>query len=113
MTETESYLRDMAALDVEKIVFSSPCGENSYKKTVIRRLKDGFQAEHFTEKQAFHENFPAEQLEEKLNALFPTFYKQAHFVTETYFYDAKLSKKRKASHQPHQKYRFTRKTGFS
>lgn len=95
MTETESYLRDMAALDVEKIVFSSPCGENSYKKTVIRRLKDGFQAEHFTEKQAFHENFPAEQLEEKLNALFPTFYKQAHFVTETYFYDAKLSKKGK------------------
>lgn len=49
MTETESYLRDMAALDVEKIVFSSPCGENSYKKTVIRRLKDGFQPEHFTE----------------------------------------------------------------
>ena len=95
MTETESYLRDMAALDVEKIVFSSPCGENSYKKTAIRRLKDGFQAEHFTEKQAFHENFPAEQLEEKLNALFPTFYKQAHFVTETYFYDAKLSKKGK------------------
>lgn len=32
MTETESYLRDMAALDVEKIVFSSPCGENNYKK---------------------------------------------------------------------------------
>lgn len=44
MTETESYLRDMAALDVEKIVFSSPCGENNYKKTAIRRLKDGFQA---------------------------------------------------------------------
>ena len=53
MTETESYLRDMAALDVEKIVFSSPCGENNYKKTAIRRLKDGFQAEHFTEKQRF------------------------------------------------------------
>ena len=95
MTETESYLRDMAALDVEKIVFSSPCGENNYKKTSIRRLKDGFQAEHFTEKQAFHENFPANLLEEKLNALFPTLYKQAHFVTETYFYDAKLSKKGK------------------
>ena len=95
MTETESYLRDMAALYVEKIVFSSPCGENTYKKTSIRRLKDGFQAEHFTEKQAFHENFPANLLEEKLNALFPTLYKQAHFVTETYFYDAKLSKKGK------------------
>lgn len=95
MTETESFLRDMAALEVEKITFSTPCGENIYKKSVIRRLNDGFQAEHFTEKQAFHENFPVCQLEEKLNALFPTLYRQAHFVTEKYFYDAKLSKKGK------------------
>ena len=94
-TETESFLRDMAALEVEKITFSTPCGENIYKKSVIRRLNDGFQAEHFTEKQAFHENFPVCQLEEKLNALFPTLYRQAHFVTEKYFYDAKLSKKGK------------------
>lgn len=95
MTETESFLRDIAALEVEKITFSTPCGENIYKKSVIRRLNDGFQAEHFTEKQAFHENFPVCQLEEKLNALFPTLYRQAHFVTEKYFYDAKLSKKGK------------------
>ena len=95
MTETESFLRDMAALEVEKITFSTPCGENIYKKSVIRRLNDGFQAEHFTEKQAFHENFPVYQLEEKLSALFPTLYRQAHFVTEKYFYDAKLSKKGK------------------
>ena len=94
-TETESFLRDMAALEVEKITFSTSCGENIYKKSVIRRLNDGFQAEHFTEKQAFHENFPVCQLEEKLNALFPTLYRQAHFVTEKYFYDAKLSKKGK------------------
>ncbi len=32
MTETESFLRDMAALEVEKITFSTPCGENIYKK---------------------------------------------------------------------------------
>lgn len=95
MTETESFLRDMAALEVEKITFSTPCGENIYKKSVIRRLNDGFQAEHFTDKQAFHENFPVYQLEEKLSALFPTLYRQAHFVTEKYFYDAKLSKKGK------------------
>ena len=95
MTETESFLRDMAALEVEKITFSTPCGENIYKKSVIRRLNDGFQAEHFTEKQAFHENFPVCQLEEKLKALFPALYRQAHFVTEKYFYDAKLSKKGK------------------
>ena len=98
MTETESFLRDMAALKVEKITFSTPCGENIYKKSVIRRLNDGFQTEHFTEKQAFHENFPVNQLEEKLSALFPTLYRQAHFVTEKYFMTQ--SSPRKGSYLP-------------
>ena len=62
MTETESFLRDMAELCVEKIVLSAPTESSVYKKSVIRRLNDGFQTEHFTEKQAFHENFPASEL---------------------------------------------------
>ena len=95
MTETESFLRDIAELCVEKIVLSAPTGDNVYKKSVIRRLNDGFQTEHFTEKQAFHENFPASELYARLNALFPEQYKQAHFVTEKFFYDARLSKKGK------------------
>ena len=99
MTEIESFLRELATLAVEKAVFSVPTGREergkSYRKTVVRRTANGYQAEHFTEKQAFHENFAADELEARLNALFPTLYKQAHFVTEAYFYDAKVTKKGK------------------
>ena len=57
MTETESYLRDMAALDVEKIVFSSPCGENTYKKNVHPTLKGWLSGRAFHRKAGVSREF--------------------------------------------------------
>lgn len=96
MTEAESYLREMEERALTKITFSSPEAASPYRRTVLRRLESGtWQAEHFTEQQAFHENFTAEALGTHLQELFPVLYRQAHFVTDEYYYDAKLSKKGK------------------
>lgn len=96
MTEAETYLRELSGLDIQRVVFSLPLSDNAYRKTVLRVLENGsYQAESFTEKQAFHENFPAAELESRLTALFPAKYRQMHAVTTRYEYDAKLSKKGK------------------
>ncbi len=96
MTESESYLREIANLNIQKATFSLPTSESTYQKTVIRQKTDGsYQAEHFTKTQSFHENFPASSLVAYLVANFPDKYKQAHLVTERYFYDVKISKKGK------------------
>ncbi len=96
MTEAESYLRDMASLTLTKVTFSSPCADSPYRRTVLRPLSNGrWQAEHFTDTQAFQENFDTDALSARLADWFPSRYRQAHFVTDRYFYDAKLSKKGK------------------
>lgn len=96
MTEAESYLRDMVDLALTKVTLSSPCADNPYRRTVLRPLANGrWQAEHFTDTQAFQENFDADTLQARLAEYFPSRYRGAHFVTDRYFYDAKLSKKGK------------------
>ena len=57
--ELQEKLEDIFCDDVEKIVLSN--GKNGeYKKIVIQKRNKGYQAEKFTDKQAFHENLTAE-----------------------------------------------------
>ena len=96
MTEIEKYFSEFERLGVIKAVFSLPTDGCPYKKTVIRQLEGGsYQAESFTDKQAFHENFEREALGEKMAALFGGMYRQAQVTDEKYVYGAKLSKKGK------------------
>ena len=83
MTEIEKYFSEFERLGVIKAVFSLPTDGCPYKKTVIRQLEGGsYQAESFTDKQAFHENFEREALGEKMAALFGGMYRQAQVTDE-------------------------------
>ncbi|MBP5245459.1 MAG: SAM-dependent methyltransferase [Clostridia bacterium] len=94
MNETEKYIGEICALDVKKAVFSLAAKDSNYKKATVRKISENtYQIERFTEKQAFHENFPAEKLEEKVNSLFPKDFSQAEFFTDEYVYGAKITKK--------------------
>lgn len=54
--ELKEKLKDIFSEDIEKIILSNGKG-TTYKKIVITKKENGYQAEKFTEKQAFHENF--------------------------------------------------------
>lgn len=97
MNEIEKYLLEICRLNVKKAIFSNKRDKASkYTKTVIRLLENNkYQGESFTEKQAFHSNFEASMLFEKMTALFPNEFIQAEIFTDSYIYSAKYSKKGK------------------
>ena len=96
MTQAEEYLQKVCAERVLRVVFSLPESEYPYRKTTLRLLENGsYQAERFTETQAFHENFPADRLYQKLSELFPAAYRQVQLFTADTVHSAKLSKKGK------------------
>lgn len=97
MTETEKYIREICNLDIYKAIFSNKASQDcKYKKTVIRKMSDtSYQAESFTEKQAFHKNFSSEKLCSEILYVFPKQFHQAEIFTGNYIYSAKISKKGK------------------
>lgn len=97
MTEIQKYISELCNLDITKAVFSVKVSdENKYNKTVIRKLgEEKYQAESFTDKQAFHENFNVSELSQRITDIFPKNFKQAEIFTENYIYSAKVSKKGK------------------
>lgn len=97
MTEIEKYISEICDLGVSKVVLSNRADKSGdIVKTVIRRLDGGkYQAESFTEKQAFHDNFASDGLCEKICELFPTRFVQAELFTESFIYSAKVTKKGK------------------
>ena len=59
--ELNNKLGDIFSQEVEKVVISN--GKNAeFKKIVISKKKQGFQAEKFTQKQAFHESISEDQV---------------------------------------------------
>ena len=97
MNEIEKYLSEICDLNVQKAIFSNKADKSGkYNKTVMRRTGDGlYQSESFTDKQAFHENFSADELCGKMLSLFPGTFVQAEIFTDAYIYSAKVSKKGK------------------
>ena len=97
MTETEKYVSELCNLDITKAIFTvKTSGENKYNKTVIRKLgEEKYQAESFSDSQAFHENFNSSELAKIINDIFPESFRQAEIFTDNYIYSAKISKKGK------------------
>ncbi len=70
MEKLKETLRLMAGKNINKIIISKPIQKSSlYKKIVVVKKKDYFQAAKYTEKQVFHENLGEEAL---LDFLFST-----------------------------------------
>ena len=56
-------MEKLAGNPLTKIIISKPAAKNSeFKKIVIEKKENGYQASRYTEKQVFHENFAAEGL---------------------------------------------------
>lgn len=92
--ELKETLQGIFSEDVEKIVLSN--GKNSeYKKIVISKQKKGYQAEKFTEKQAFHENVAADQVECFCRECMDMGFKQLNAWTDDEEFSVKISKKGK------------------
>lgn len=67
MDELKKVIGQIAAASITKMIISKPAAKtNIYKKIVIERKKDYFQAAKYTEKQVFHDNVKPEDLENYL-----------------------------------------------
>ena len=92
--ELQEKLEDIFCDDVEKIVLSN--GKNGeYKKIVIQKRNTGYQAEKFTDKQAFHENLTAESVRCYCENCMDDGFKQLNAWTSDTEYSVKISKKGK------------------
>jgi len=92
--ELNASLQNIFSEDVEKVVLSN--GKNSeFKKIVISKQGKGFQAEKFTEKQAFHENIPDEKIECYCQDCMESGFKQLNAWSNDEEFSVKISKKGK------------------
>ena len=66
MTELKSALQNLWSDGLYKIILSNAIKKESegaaYRKVVLNRKTNGWQAEQYTEKQVFHENLKADQV---------------------------------------------------
>lgn len=92
--ELSGKIKDIFENSVDKIVLSN--GKNSeYKKIVISKQKNGYQAEKFTEKQAFHENLSTSQVECFCAECMDMGFRQLNAWSGDMEYSIKVSKKGK------------------
>ncbi len=82
----EKIFTEIIAARPQKIIFAKPKNKSEkYRKIVITAKKDGYQAEKFTEKQAFHENITLESLCEYCVALAGVYLQCNAFADNTEF----------------------------
>ena len=92
--ELDQIIKEIFEKNIIKAVLSNP-KETKYKKIVISMKEQGFQAEKFTETQAFHENLKAEQLAVFVYTCMESGFKQLNAWDESFEYAVKISKKGK------------------
>lgn len=92
--ELNENLKNIFNKDVEKVVLSN-VKNSQYKKIVISKQKNGYQAEKFTDKQAFHENLPFDQIECYCKECMDSGFKQLNAWTNDTEFTVKVSKKGK------------------
>ena len=96
--ELLNIISDIAALKPVKVVMSKPCKNAKYKKINVSKTEKGYTAESFTEKQAFHKNFKADDLEKYLADVVSD-YMQINAWTEGVEHILLISKKGKVSYK--------------
>ncbi len=74
-------------------VISNPKGETVWKKVRFRHLKDGYQLEKLTEKQAFHTDVPEHEIAGAVCELMEQGFRQVDGWNETHAFSLKISKK--------------------
>ena len=94
MNELQQYLSLMLKTDIVKIIISNPLSKSvSYKKIVIEKKNKGYQIAKYTEKQVFHENILAEELEDRCLELAENHYKQVNGLSKDQEHIILISKK--------------------
>lgn len=100
----QNIFSEIISASPQKIIFSKPKAKTEeYKKIVISAKGGGYQAEKFTEKQAFHDNISADELKEYCLKLMGEKYLRCNaFATGTEFMlmissKGKISFKKKAA----------------
>ncbi|MCM1024761.1 MAG: SAM-dependent methyltransferase [Prevotella sp.] len=97
MNDATSYLKKIFAEDVPfRIVASKPPKNQSFRKINIVGKENGYQAEKYTEKQAFHENLPDAEAAERFCAeLLAQGWKRLNAWGKDFEYSLMLSEKGK------------------
>lgn len=94
MSELNEKLHDIFESDIEKVVLSN--GKDcEYKKIILSRQNNGYQAEKFTDKQAFHENIDKGNVECYCRDCMEGGFKQLNAWSFDAEYSIKISKKGK------------------
>lgn len=98
MNELTAYIEEISAEKPVKIILSKPASKSAeYRKIVISGKKNGYQAEKFTEKQAFHENLSTEDVCRFCGRYAGSEFLQVNAWTEKHEYMIMISKKGKVS----------------
>ncbi|MCQ2536144.1 MAG: SAM-dependent methyltransferase [Lachnospiraceae bacterium] len=92
--ELDKVIKELFENNIIKIVLSNP-RDTKYKKIVVSKTEQGFQAEKFTETQAFHENLSEEQLAVFVYSCMDEGFKQLNAWNGEFEYSIKISKKGK------------------
>lgn len=92
--ELDQIIKEIFEKNIIKAVLSNP-KETKYKKIVVSKTEQGFQAEKFTETQAFHENLNDDQVSVFVYTCMDSGFKQLNAWDESSEYMVKISKKGK------------------
>lgn len=99
-TVNRKQIADVLERQPNKVVLSNLADKaHLYKKTVVQKIalqgKIMYQIEHFTEKQAFHENVELDALQDIIFDCFPSIYMQMNIFGDEGQWDYKVTKKGK------------------
>ena len=100
MDELKKVIGQITAASITKMIISKPAEKtNPYKKIVIERKKDYFQAAKYTEKQVFHDNVKPEDLESYLQETIADVYLQVNAWDASKEHILLISKKGKVTYK--------------
>ena len=92
--ELDQVIKEIFEKNIIKVVLSNP-KETKYKKIVVSKQECGFQAEKFTDTQAFHENLSDDGLALFCYTCMESGFKQLNAWDDSFEYAIKISKKGK------------------
>lgn len=97
--ELQEMLEIVLAFEPYKLILSNPLRKDAqYRRIVVNRLGEGWQAEKYTEKQVFHENMRADELKAFLETAMRQEYRQLNAWDGEREHAVRVSKNGKASY---------------
>ena len=92
--ELDQIIKEIFENNIIKAVLSNP-KETKYKKIVVTKKEQGYQAEKFTDTQAFHENLEDDQVSLFVYSCMDEGFRQLNAWDDSFEYSIKISKKGK------------------